>query len=153
MKIAAVTGAASGIGQRTVEKLLEEGWTVWALDLVHDVLAAQAETLNVGERFRYLECDVSDAASTRTAFEIVSRETGRLDALVCSAGVLRVGLMEDASESDFDLMLHVNVKGPWLTVRAALALVRVHRQRAVDGVRELLHVEGVDGQQIGRAHV
>lgn len=124
MKIAAVTGAASGIGQRTVERLLEAGWVVWAMDSSHDAMAAQARTLNVGERLRFLECDVTNAASTCTAFETVAKQTERIDALVCSAGILRVGSMEEASESDVDLMLQVNVKGPWLSVRAALALLR-----------------------------
>ncbi len=124
MKFAAVTGAASGIGRRTVERLIAAGWSVWALDLSHDTLAAHALALGAGDRLRFHECDVTSADSTRTAFEALTRETSRLDALVCSAGILRVGSMEEATEADLDLMLDVNVKGPWLGIRAALPLLR-----------------------------
>lgn len=124
MKIAAVTGAASGIGRRTVERLLATGWSVWAMDLSRAALASQARTLNAGERLRFHECDVTSAESTSATFAAMARQTPRLDALVCSAGILRVGSMEEATESDVDLMLDVNVKGPWRCVRAALPLLR-----------------------------
>lgn len=124
MKTAAVTGAASGIGRRTVERLLDAGWSVWALDVSLDALTAQASALKAGARLQVLACDVTSAHSTRAAFAAVARHTPRLDALVCSAGVLRVGAMEDMAENDVDAMFDVNVKGPWQCVRSALPLLR-----------------------------
>lgn len=124
LKTAAVTGAASGIGRRTVERLIDAGWSVWAMDLCADALAAQARALGAGDRLRTLTCDVASAESTAAAFAAVARDTPRLDALVCSAGILRVGAMEEATTQDVDAMFDVNVKGPWLCVRAALPMLR-----------------------------
>ncbi len=124
MKTAAVTGAASGIGQRTVERLIKAGWLVWAIDISAEALSGQAQTVRSDDRLRSLVCDVSDADSTAAAFAAVARDTPRLDALICSAGVLRIGLMEEATTQDIDEMFNVNVKGPWLCIRSALPLLR-----------------------------
>jgi NAD(P)-dependent dehydrogenase (short-subunit alcohol dehydrogenase family) len=123
-KTAVVTGGASGIGRRTVERLLSEGWTVWAFDLSEEGLAQQAMTLNRGGRYHTQRCDVSDVESITAAFDAVRRETDTLDALVCSAGVTLTGSLEEIPAKHVNLMIDVNLKGPWLTVRGALPLLR-----------------------------
>lgn len=117
-KTAVVTGGGSGIGKKTVERLLAEGWTVWSLDLK---VPAQAHS---GERLRFLACDVSNADSVKRAFETIRAQCARLDALICSAGAIRVGSLEEHTPEQVDLILGVNIKGPWLCVREALSLLR-----------------------------
>src|SRR5437867_8601338 len=124
MKTAVVTGGASGIGRRAVERLLDQGWQVWSLDLSAIGLSALAEEARAGTRLRCLQCDVSQPASVATAFEAISRVCPKIDALICSAGVVRIGLLEAHTPEDVDLLLGVNVKGPWLTVRAAAPMLR-----------------------------
>jgi NAD(P)-dependent dehydrogenase (short-subunit alcohol dehydrogenase family) len=123
-KTAVVTGSASGIGRRTVERLLAEGWTVWALDLSENALAEQVKSFDAGGRLRTHPCDVGSAQSLQAAFDAVTRETDSLDALVCSAGVTLTGALHDIAEDKVDRMIDVNMKGPWLTVRAALPLLQ-----------------------------
>lgn len=135
-KTAVVTGAASGIGLRTAERLLAQDWNVWALDVDAAALAERAARLGAGDRLRTCRCDVRDPASVADAFAAVARTTGSLDAVVCSAGVTITGSLEETTPDEADLMLDVNVKGPWLTLRAALPLLRVnasveHPSRAV----------------------
>lgn len=123
-RTAVVTGAASGIGQRTVERLIEEGWSVWALDLSVETLAEHAKKLNVGARLQVQKCDVSKPESVRAAFAAVAGKATKVDALICSAGVIRIGSLEESTPEDVDLMLGVNLKGPWLCAREALPLLR-----------------------------
>jgi NAD(P)-dependent dehydrogenase (short-subunit alcohol dehydrogenase family) len=124
-KTAAITGAASGIGQAAVHRLLEAGWTVFGLD----VAQARLDTVRQGfaayqDRFKPIVCDVADAARVAAAFAEIGRATPSLDALVCCAGVLRSGLMEAMSVEDFDLVLTVNTRGTWLCAKEALPLLR-----------------------------
>ena len=125
MKTAIVTGAASGIGRRTVERLIDAGWSVWALDLSIESLEKQASTLGAGGRLKVHNCDVSSPESTSVAFAAVAKAVRNVDALICSAGVLRIGSMEESESADVDLMFDVNVKGPWLCVCAALPMLRM----------------------------
>jgi len=120
-KAAVVTGAASGIGQATVAKLRDAGWRVWGLDLnITPETAQNAIDPNV----RYLPCDVSSEESLKSVFSLIRQETPAIDALICSAGVIRTGPLMNHSSADFDVLMKVNVKGPWLTVREAFPLLK-----------------------------
>lgn len=124
-RTAVITGAASGIGLKTAERLLREGWTVWGLDRSAAQLRAASERLAAAEgRFHHVECDVASASSTADAFAQIGSATRRIDALIASAGVFRTGALEATTPDDVDLILGVNIKGPWLSVRTALPLLR-----------------------------
>lgn len=121
-KIAAITGAASGIGQAASRRLLEAGWTVFGLDLAKDRLHAVGDDFTEHHnRFRPVVCDVSDAASVAYAFGSMGSS---LNALVCCAGVLRTALMENMTIEDFDLVLNTNLRGTFLCAQKALPLLR-----------------------------
>jgi 3-oxoacyl-[acyl-carrier protein] reductase len=142
-KTAVVTGAASGIGRRTVERLVDEGWTVWALDVTAFTPFATpgAQESNSGVRYEY--CDVSDPASVSVAFARIAESTRKLDALICSAGVVRIGALQDQAPKEIDLMLGVNVKGPWLTIREAVPLLR--EDSSVDNPARVVIVGSIGG--------
>ena len=142
-KTAVVTGGASGIGRRSVERLLAEAWTVWALDLSENSLAEHKATLDVGDRLRYQKCDVARVDSVKAAFEAIQRKTEKLDALICSAGVIRIGSLEEQAEADVDLLIGVNLKGPWLTIREALPMLR--RDSSVDDPSRVVIVGSIGG--------
>jgi NAD(P)-dependent dehydrogenase (short-subunit alcohol dehydrogenase family) len=123
--IAAITGAASGIGRGTAKRLLDEGWTVLGLDrdgagleALHRDFSPQAERL-----FTEI-CDVASAQSVATVFQAIGRRFGRLNGLVCSAGLLRIGPLEAMSVEDFDAVFAVNVRGLWLSARQAMPLLK-----------------------------
>lgn len=142
-KTAVVTGGASGIGRRTVERLLAENWTVWSLDLSDEALAKRAETLAAPGRFFYRQCDVAEAASVNAAFEAIRRTTDKLDALICSAGVVRVGSLEQQTPEDAQLMIGVNMLGPWLSVREATPLLP--RESTPDNPARVVIVGSISG--------
>ena len=122
-KVAVVTGGASGIGRQTVERLLTDDWIVWVFDGNLPAPDDQVGARSNGQ-LRYERCDVRDIEDLRRAYGRVSAASGAVDALVCSAGVTRVGELESTSLDDATLMFDVNVLGVWLTIREALPLLR-----------------------------
>jgi len=125
-RVAAITGAASGIGRGTAKRLLDEGWTVLALDRHEAGLEAmRGDFSSAGERLHTEVCDVSSAQSVATVFQAIGRRFGRLHGLVCSAGLLRIGTLEAMPVEDFDALFAVNVRGLWLSAREAMPLLKV----------------------------
>lgn len=116
----AITGAASGIGQATAKRLLGEGWTVFGLDISEDRLRAVSNDAN----FKPIVCNVADANRVVAAFAEIGFVSGALDALICCAGILRIGPLEAMSVEDFDQVFAVNTRGTWLCAREALPLLR-----------------------------
>jgi NAD(P)-dependent dehydrogenase (short-subunit alcohol dehydrogenase family) len=123
-KTAVVTGGASGIGRCTVETLMAQGWTVWVLDLSEGKGDSPAGKPEGAARYKFQQCDVANAGSVQAAFDEIKRHTDKLDALICSAGIVRTGSLEQHTLEQVDAMIGVNLKGPWLCIREALPLLR-----------------------------
>ena len=114
-RTAAITGAASGIGQAATKRLLGEGWTVFGLDISEDRLRATSND----PRFKPVVCDVADPNQVVAAFAEIGFASATLDALICCAGILRIGPLESMSVEDFDRVFAVNTRGTWLCAREA----------------------------------
>ncbi len=120
-KTAAVTGAASGIGQAACRRLLDAGWIVFGMDNAPERLnTVAAGFATYQDRFRPVVCDVTDAARVASVFA----EIPVLNALIACAGVLRTASMEDMAIEDFDLVLNVNMRGTFLAAQKALPALR-----------------------------
>jgi NAD(P)-dependent dehydrogenase (short-subunit alcohol dehydrogenase family) len=125
-EIAAITGAASGIGRGTAIRLLDDGWTVVALDRDAGALESlRKDYAAVGDRLHTLACDVTSLESVAGAFREISRRFGHLNGLVCSAGLLRIGTLDSMPVEEFDELFAVNVRGLWLSARQAMPLLKV----------------------------
>ena len=118
-RVAAVTGAASGVGHAVCKALLRRGWAVAAIDV-----SPIPDDLTASDQLLPLHCDLRDPAAIQVAFGAIQQSFGRLDALVCCAGVLRVAPMDSMTVEEFDLIFDVNTRAPWLCVQAALPLLR-----------------------------
>lgn len=125
IQTAVVTGAASGIGRATVQRLLGDHWNVVALDQSADGLAGLATELDAPtEQLVTHVCDVSSEASVTDAFAHIEATAGRLHGLVLSAGVLKIGRLDEMSSEAFDQLFSVNVRGLWLCARQAMPLLK-----------------------------
>lgn len=121
-KNAVVTGAASGIGKECADTLLADGWNVFALDVREVKFDPLRSSVGAGT-FTPLLCDVADAASVERTFARIAETTDTLNALICCAGILRVGALETMPTEVFDAVFAVNVRGPWLCAKYGLPLL------------------------------
>jgi len=117
-RVALVTGAGGGIGRATVERLAAEGAAVVAGDLKGYEAVASA-VREAGGRSLGIELDVTSAASVSAAVEAAVAEFGGLHILVNNAGIDQRGRLDELSEADWDRLLGVNLKGPFLCAQAA----------------------------------
>jgi NAD(P)-dependent dehydrogenase (short-subunit alcohol dehydrogenase family) len=117
---AVVTGGAGGIGQATVRRLAAEGARVAVLDQATTGLGAGAGQAGATLVIR---ADVTDTESLAAAATQVTAEFGRCDLLVVTAGVAVVGAAGDCTDTDWDRVFAVNVRGAWLTFRAFLPVL------------------------------
>ena len=156
-----VTGAASGIGQATALRLLDEGAAVVAADVAADGLdktRARAGEIGAGERLTTLEMNVGDERSVVDGVRSAVDTLGGLDSLVNAAGILRAAHTEQMGLDLWNQIIGVNLTGTFLVVREALpsaAAESPQRDRElqldVGVVRASVH-GGLRGQQ-GRGPV
>ncbi len=113
---ALVTGAARGIGHAIAKHLLNEGWSVAAFDLPKSGLA-RAFTKSSGVIL--IEGDVADAAAVEQAVGKAVAAFGRLDGLVCNAGIMKRKPIGQLSLADWQRVIDVNLTAAFLFARAA----------------------------------
>ncbi len=115
-RVVVVTGAGSGIGRATVERLVGEGAKVVAVDLTDDALAWLEDTPEVLR----VPGSVADEATNAAMVDAAVETHGRLDAVALNAGVAGQGDIRKGSIEDFDRMMDVNVRGVALGCKAAV---------------------------------
>ncbi len=116
-RTALVTGAARGIGFAIAKRFIEDGAKVVLSDIDAKVGAEAAKSLGASAHF--VACDVSDAKSVDALVKAAVAKFGALDILVNNAGIIHTADFLDISESDFDRVLRVNLKGSFLAGQAA----------------------------------
>ena len=113
-RVAVITGGSGGIGSAIAVRLQESG------ALVHIVDAKQS---SVGEA-NYHEVDVGDEAEVDRGFAAIGKSAGRIDYLVCCAGIYRPRPFLQLTLEDWQQTLQVNLTGYFLCCRAALRFMR-----------------------------
>ena len=117
-QVAAITGAASGIGRASAEALLAGGARVVLVD--RDAAGLAAMQAEHGDAVIALQLDLLDAAQCRTLVPQVLALAGRLDILHANAGLYIGGDLVDADTDAIDRMLQLNVAVVMKNVRDAL---------------------------------
>ena len=101
-RVAVITGAGGGVGQSTVKKFAEQGYTVIGTDI------RVPEGLFEHSRVSYRACDVTSESDWQALSDAVIAEHGKLDVLVNNAAILMTYTIETSSVDDYKRMMEVN---------------------------------------------
>jgi NAD(P)-dependent dehydrogenase (short-subunit alcohol dehydrogenase family) len=115
--VALIAGGASGLGREIASRLHGDGYQVVVADIDRDGAAAVAKKL--GDGALAVTCDVTSAASVEAAVAAAA-DLGPLRVLVLSAAIEVRADLTETSDDDWQSVLDVNLKGPWLCMRAAI---------------------------------
>ena len=117
-----ITGASGGIGSATAILFAEKGWNV-VMNYYRSAEATKILASSLSSRgYSVMPCfaDVTDRSQVERMVYEAERRYGRVDALVNNAGIAQQMLFTDITDSDFDKMISVNLKGPFLCSQAVL---------------------------------
>lgn len=118
-KVAFITGAGSGIGRGTAERLAREGADVCILDLDEEGAQMTANLVTqLGRRAHVVKANVASAAHLQRAVDECVETLGSLDIAVANAGIGRAAPVLEMAEKDWQDQLDVNLTGVFLTVQA-----------------------------------
>jgi 3-oxoacyl-[acyl-carrier protein] reductase len=146
-RVAVVTGAASGIGAGIAVAFAREGADIAVLDVVDEQQARSVLELveQHGRTAMFVHTDVSDEASVQSAADQVLSRFGRVDVLVNNAGIFTESLLENLPVADWDRVLAVNLRGPFLCTRAFLGQMLERRSgRIVNIASQLGQIGGAE---------
>ncbi|MFW2390306.1 MAG: SDR family NAD(P)-dependent oxidoreductase [Polyangiales bacterium] len=127
-KTALITGAGGGLGHALVERLVANGWKVFAADISEEMLRSSMHDPDVVP----VVMDVTSNESIQSAYDAVSSQTGRLDGVINFAGIMGVGSLTDIPEERLARILDINVMGTYRVNKAFLPLVETAKGRIVN---------------------
>ncbi len=150
-KVALVTGGAAGIGKATAQRFAEEGAKVVICDVA--VEKGEATAKEIGADFYHV--NIADRQAAQDWIDAVVEKYGRIDILVNNAGVLRDGqlvkwkngeLNGQMAETDFDLVISVNLKGVFNCTQAVAPVMIQQGSGVILNATSIVGLDGNFGQ-------
>ncbi len=139
-KVCLITGGAQGIGEACARLFLEQGAKVVIVDIQSERGQSLASQLQQqGHEILFIASDIGNKIEVDAVIKQVIAQYGRLDVLVSNAGIFKAAPFLEVSESDFDEVLRVNLKGAFLMGQAA---ARVMKDQ---GGGAIVHMSSVNG--------
>jgi len=135
-KVAILTGGAQGIGRAIVSKLAQAGARVVVGDL-HP---------SDGQDHQWHELDVTSEASVKAFTEAVADSHGGIDILVNNAGIMFEKTLEEQSADDWDRMMAINLRGPFLMAKHSAPWMRSR------GGGAIVNLGSIEGFAVNPAH-
>ena len=143
-KVALVTGGDRGIGAAIALGLARCGCDVASVDRGPraEAEAAAGRIRATGRRAMAIEADVADFAAAERAVAAVVAEFGRLDILVCNAGITRDAVVWKMTERQWDEVINVNLKGCFTYNRAAAQIFMERRSGKIVNIASINGLRG-----------
>ena len=141
-RVAIVTGAGQGIGREIARSLRLYGARVVLVDLDGDAAKAAADEVGgLG-----LACDVTSEEQVKEVVRDTVGQFGRLDVFVNNAGITRDASLKKMTVDQFDAVITVHLRGTWLGVREASAVMREAKTGSIINISSLSGKSGNPGQ-------
>lgn len=118
-KIAVVTGGSQGIGFEICKKFAENGAKIAIVDInsPEKMQSAQQELAKFNTEIKLYSCDIADSSQVADTCKKILKDFGNVDILVNNAGITRDNLILRMSETDFDAVIDVNLKGAFYMIK------------------------------------
>lgn len=143
-KIALVTGGSRGIGKAIVDAYVKAGAQVYfTFNSDKDAAFDVCSSLGLDTARQCFQADVRDRASIQSAMSQIQSVYGRLDILVNNAGINNPTDFDQITDDDWDEILGVNLKGPFIVTQEAIPLLKASDSASV------IHIGSVSGQYGG----
>lgn len=145
---ALVTGAGRGIGAAIARELAQHGGDLALVDLgaYPEAERLAGEIRSLGRKAIALEADVTSLADAERCVATAMRELGRLDILVCNAGITRDAMVWKMTEEAWDEVIGVNLKGCFAYCRAAAPVFRAQGSGRIVTIASINGLRGKVGQ-------
>ena len=140
-KVAIITGAANGMGASHARRFCAEGASVVLADLADD--AGQALAAELGDSATFAHHDVTSESSWDRVIAAATGAFGGLDILINNAGIHWLRPVEEETLDAFHRALDVNLIGPFLGMRAAIAPMRARGGGAIVNICSLAATTGL----------
>lgn len=146
-QVTLITGGARGIGKSIAEKFADNGSDLVIVDVNEDAaIETAAEMEKKGIKAIAIKADVSSADEVEAMFQKVVEDFGKIDILVNNAGVTRDNLLLRMKESEWDLVININLKGVFLCTKSAVKRMSKARSGCIVNVASIVGQMGNAGQ-------
>ena len=147
-KTAIITGGARGIGYAIAEEFVNEGADVVLFDIAFpEDFDTKADLLrNKGRKVIAKIVDITNTNATQQVIDEVGAEFGKIDILVNNAGITRDRLLVRMTEEDWDVVLNVNLKGCFNTIRTVSRYMAKQRSGKIINISSVVGLMGNFGQ-------
>jgi len=142
-KVAIITGTARGIGRAVARRYLAEGAIIYAADVVEDELCKEVDDLcRQGHRVTACPTDVAAEEDVASLVQRVLDEQGCVDVLANIAGIIFFKAVDETSIEEWDRLLGINLRGPFLLARAVAPHMKSAGRGAIINVSSRAGVVG-----------
>ena len=125
-KICLVTGGSRGIGKAIVSRLAKDGARV-IFTYIQDKIASDeviSDLSNYNSNIQALQMDVSNRESVINVISSIRKNNSHIDVLVNNAGINKPEDFDKITDNDWDNVVNVNLKGPFIVTQEALPLLK-----------------------------
>ena len=145
-RVSIITGGARGIGKAIAMELADAGSDIVIFDVLDEGVDTAREIEKKGRKAGFYKVDITDLDAVNSVVEKVLEEFGRIDILVNNAGITRDTLLMRMEESDFDLVIKVNLKGTFNCTKAVLKPMMKARWGRIINISSIIGLMGNAGQ-------
>lgn len=148
-KAAIVTGAGRGIGRAIALALAEQGVGVALVARTEaEIDAVRAEIERLGREALSIRCDVTEEADVASMVQETIERFGRLDVVVNNAGVGVFGPLAETTVEDWDWVMAVNARGPFLVCRETIPYLRQQVSSYIININSVVGLKGYVNQSL-----